>query len=139
MLERPNTVSGLEAKKAVLVKLRADLEADLRSITSDIDHLDGAITLFAKDDKRTRYVRQYRAKKGSVRRFILNMLREATAPVSTREITERWCEARALKPDDATWAILRNRMGATLIALRGQGLALSVGTQADGYKGWLLA
>lgn len=136
LMERPNTIAGLQAKKAQLVALRTQLEADLRSIVSDIDHLDGAIALFAKSEGHTRYVRQYRAKKGSVRRFILAMLRDATAPVSTRDITERWCAERGLQTDDATWAILRNRMGATLIALRAQGLAASVGKLADGYQGW---
>ena len=135
-MERPNTVSGLQEKKTQLVKLRDQLEADLRSIVSDIDHLDGAIALFAKSAGQARYVRQYRAKKGSVRRFVLAMLRDATSPVSTRDITEAWCEARGLKPDDATWAILRNRMGATLIALRSLSLAASVGKLADGYQGW---
>jgi hypothetical protein len=33
-LERPNTVAGLEAKKADLVRLRDQLEADLRSVTA---------------------------------------------------------------------------------------------------------
>jgi hypothetical protein len=134
--ERPNTVAGLKAKKAELERLRDQLEADLRSVVSDIDHLDGAIALFAKSEGHRRYVRQYRAKKGSVRRFILAMLRDATAPVSTREITDRWCKERGLATDDATWAILRNRMGATLIALRAQGLARSVGKLPDGYQGW---
>jgi hypothetical protein len=138
-MERPNTVSGLLAKKAELTKLRDQLETDLRSVVSDIDHLDGSIALFAKSEDRVRYVRQYRARKGSVRRFILTVLREATAPISTREITERWCQERGLQTDDATWAILRNRMGATLIALRGQGLAASTGKMADGYQGWRLA
>jgi hypothetical protein len=137
--ERPNTVAGLQAKKAQLVAVRAQLEADLRSVISDLDHLDGAIALFAKSEGRARYVRQHRAKKGSVRRFILAMLRDATAPISTRDITERWCEARGLKTDDATWAILRNRMGATLIALRASGLAASAGKLADGYQGWRVA
>lgn len=95
-------------------------EADLRSIASDIDHLGGAIALFANSAGQQRYVRQYRAKKGLVRRFVLAMLRDATEPVSTREITDRWCKERGLKIDAATWAILRNCMGATLIALRAQ-------------------
>ena len=103
---------------------------------SDIDHLDGAIALFAKGEGRKRYVRQYRAKKGSVRRFVLAMLRDATGPISTRDVTERWCEERGLKTDDATWAILRNRMGSTLIALRAQGLVASAGKLVDGYQGW---
>ncbi len=110
-MERPNAVAGLEAKKGEPVKLRDQLKADLRSIVSDIDYLDGAIALFAKTAGQACYVRQYRVKKGSVRRFILAMLRDGTAPVSTRDITEHWCEERGLKSEDTTWAILRNRMG----------------------------
>lgn len=138
-MERPNTVSGLIAKKVELERLRDELEADLRAVVADIDHLDGALALFAKAEGRARYVRQYRAKKGSVRRFVLTALREAKGPMSSREITEAWCAARGLRTDDATWAILRNRIGAVLTALKGHGLAQGAGTMADGYKGWRLA
>ena len=43
MIERPNTVAGLLAKRDELVKLRKQLEADLRKVTCDIDHLDAAV------------------------------------------------------------------------------------------------
>jgi hypothetical protein len=52
-LERPNTVAGLEAKKADLVRLRDQLEADLRAVTADIDHLDGAILLFSASSRKS--------------------------------------------------------------------------------------
>lgn len=45
-MERPNTVSGLVAKRAELVAYRTSLEAELRKVTSDIDHLDAAIRIF---------------------------------------------------------------------------------------------
>ena len=135
--ERPNTVAGLVAKKAELEKVRDGLEADLRAVVADLDHLDAAIRLFGQTQARGRYMRQYRAKKGSVRRFILTALRDATGPITSRDLTERWCAERGLKTDDATWAILRNRIGASLTTLKNQGLALGVGTQADGYKGWV--
>jgi hypothetical protein len=108
--ERPNTVAGLEAKKAELEKLRDQLESDLRNVVSDIDHLDGALRLFGVQQTRERYVRQYRAKKGSVRRFVLTALRDASGPVTSKMPTEAWCEARGLTPDDATWRIIRNRL-----------------------------
>jgi hypothetical protein len=62
--ERPNTVAGLEAKKAELEELRDQLESDFRNVVSDIDHLDGALRLFGILPTREHYVRQYRAKKG---------------------------------------------------------------------------
>ena len=136
-IERPNTVAGLRAKKAELERIRDGLEEDLRAVVADIDHLDGAIRLFGETQARGRYMRQYRAKRGSVRRHVLTMLREATGPITSREITERWCEQRGLQTDDATWAILRNRIGACLTHLRNEGLALGAGTMTDGYKGWV--
>ena len=136
-VERPNTVSGLVAKKAELEKVRDGLEADLRAIVADLDHLDATIRLFGETQARGRYMRQYRARKGSVRRFLLTALREATGPITSRDLTERWCADRGLKTDDATWAILRNRIGASLTALKNDGLALGAGTMADGYKGWV--
>jgi hypothetical protein len=136
--ERPNTVSGLEAKRAELVKLRDQLEADLRGVTSDIDHLDAAILMFTGARQHERYIRRYRAKKGSVRRFVLSAFREATGPITTKMLTDAWCEARGLRTDDTTWTIIRNRLGATLTTMKGQGLVEGAG-MLDGYKGWRLA
>lgn len=139
MTERPNTVFGLIAKRAELIKLRDQLEADLRAVTCDIDHLEGAIKLFDPETTPAavrRYTTRHRAKKGSVRRFVLAALRDASEPITSRQITEAWCEARGLRTDDATWTIIRNRIGACLTALKGQGLARGAG-MVDGYKGWM--
>ena len=139
-VERPNTVAGLVAKKAELEKIRDDLEADLKAIVIDIDHLDATIRLFGDRQTRERYMRQYRAKRGSVRLHALTMLREAGGePITTRQITEQWCANRGLKTDDATWAIIRNRIGACLTTLKNDGLVLRAGTLADGYAAWTLA
>ena len=45
-MERPNTVSGLNAKRDELIRYRIQLEAEVRKVTCDIDHLEGAIKLF---------------------------------------------------------------------------------------------
>lgn len=83
-------------------------------------------------------MRRYRAKKGSVRRFVLATLREASGPVTTKMLTDAWCEARGLRTDDTTWTILRNRLGACLTNMKGQGLVVGAG-MVEGYKGWRLA
>ena len=69
-MERPNTVSGLVAKRAELVAYRKGLEAELRKVTVDIDHLDAAIRIFDPATTPTaikRYATQHRAKKGVLR------------------------------------------------------------------------
>jgi len=100
MTEAPNTVSGLLTKRAELVKLRAQLEAELRGLTCDIDHIDGCIRLFDPADTpaaRARYATKHRAKKGQMVRFVLGSLRESSGPIMARDIAEAWVAERDLK------------------------------------------
>jgi hypothetical protein len=135
-VERPNTVAGLIAKRDELVKLRQQLEADARKVTVDIDHLEAAIRLFeAPTALPDRYRVQHRARKGTLRRFVLAMLRDASGPLTSRQITEAWIADRGMVADDATFVLLRKRIWAALIALRADGLAADA-PWGDGYKGW---
>src|SRR5680860_1450837 len=91
--ERPNTVSGLVAKHAELSALRDRYKAEIKKLTVDIDHLDASIRLFdpnADSYAIKGYVVKHRAQKGSVKRFVLNCLREAKEPITSRIITEKW-------------------------------------------------
>ena len=120
--ERPNTVAGLIAKRAELARIRRRLESDLQAVTCDLDHLDAAIRLFDPEttpEAVKRYATKHRAKKGTVRRFVLTALREAPGPVTSRQLTETWCEERGLRTDAATFVIIRCRIGACLTALKG--------------------
>lgn len=139
-VERPNTVAGLNAKRKELVKLRAELEREVRKITCDLDHLDAAIALF--DPANTpaavkRYAVKHRAKKGQLKRFVLEFLRAAEGPVTSREITEAWIADRGLRADEPTFVILRKRVGACLIALRNAG-SVSRRTDNDKLLRWRL-
>lgn len=88
MSEAPNTVAGLVRKRDELAAFRKGLEAEIHKVTCDIDHLDAAIALF--DPEATpravkRYAVKHRAKKGTVRRFVLTALREATGPITSAD------------------------------------------------------
>ena len=140
-LERPNTVAGLVAKRAELVKLRKLAEAEATKLTVDIDHLNAAIRLFDPANTpaaRKRYAVQHRAKKGSVRRHVLGMLRDATGPLTSKQMTEAWIAQRGLKTDEATFVLIRKRIGACLTALKGEGMAEGVGL-VGGYVAWKMA
>lgn len=126
--ERPNTIAGLQAKRKQLVKLRADLEADVRKVTCDLDHLDACIRLFDPEaDIRAvkRYATKHRAKKGQMRRFVLDRLKEATGPMTSLDIAEAWIADRALRADGGTRVMIRKRVGACLISLRASLLVAS--------------
>lgn len=107
--DRPNTVAGLVAKHAELVALRDKYRAEIKKLTVDIDHLDAAIRLFDPDADTSAikaYVTKHRAQKGSVKRFVLTAFREATAPLTSRQITEMWAEDRGLVADEDTLVLL---------------------------------
>lgn len=144
--ERPNTVAGLVAKHKELSDLRDRYRAEIKKLTVDIDHLDAAIRLFdpqADTYAIKEYVTKHRAQKGSVKRFVLQCFREAPGPLTSRQITEAWAEDRGLTADEATYAILRKRIGACIKGCMTQGLIEDVGWTKDHdqngpYKMWKL-
>lgn len=141
MPERPNTLAGLKAKHAELVHYRDQLEADIRAVTVDIDHLEAAIRIFDPEDTptaRRRYAALHRAPKGQSTRFVLSKLREASGPLTSRQLADMWCVDRGLTAKDSTVSMLRKRIGATLKALHNKGLVRQTG-HLDGLIGWTLA
>jgi hypothetical protein len=141
-MERPNTVSGLQAKRTELVKLRKHLIADAKKVLCDIDHLDACIRLFDPDAdiekvRLNRYATKHRAPKGHQKRFVLGMFREATEPLTSRQITEAWIKDRGLEPDESTFLILRKRIGSCLKTLNNEGVIEGAGDDRE-YKLWQL-
>lgn len=137
--ERPNTVSGLNAKRDELMRLRKELQAQIRRLTVDIDHLEAAARLLdpeATPAAHRTYMVRHRARKGTVRQFILARLRDAAGPLTSAQLAEAWLRDRGLKTDDDTRIV--KRIGAALIALRNQGVARNEGFR-DGLKGWVRA
>ncbi|TPI15718.1 hypothetical protein FJW06_05135 [Mesorhizobium sp. B4-1-3] len=144
--DRPNTVAGLVAKRAELTALREQYRAEIKKLTIDIDHLDAAIRLFdphADTSALKEYVTKHRAEKGTVKRFVLNTMREATAPLTSRQISELWLADRGLNADEATVTAIRKRIGACIKVCVTQGLIEECGWTEDHdafgpYKLWQL-
>lgn len=138
--DRPNTLSGLIAKRDDLARYRDQLEADIRALTVDIDHLEAAIRIFDPEDSpeaRRRYAALHRAPKGQSTRFVLRALREASGPLTSRDLADMWCKDRGLTAKDSTVSMLRKRLGATLKALHHKGLVRQDG-HVEGRIGWWL-
>ncbi len=134
--ERPNTISGLQAKRKELATLHRQLVAEAKKVLCDIDHLDAVIRIFdpAADIERirlNRYATKHRARKGHLKRFVLSQLREASEPLTSRDITAAWIKDRGLAPDEATFVILRKRIGACLKTCEKQGLCEGAGVVDD--------
>ena len=138
---RPNTLSGLVAKRNELATYRDQLEADIRALTVDIDHLEAAIRIFDPEDTpeaRKRYAALHRAPKGQSTRFVLRKLREASGPLTSRQLADMWCADRGLIAKDSTVSMMRKRIGATLKALHHKGTVAQAG-HVEGLIGWRLA
>lgn len=139
-MERPNTISGLRSKRAELLSLKKALEADLKKVICDLDHIDASIRLF--DPALTakvvaRYGIKHRAQKGTVRVHVLTMLRAADGPLTSREITRAWMSDRGLRSDEVTYVMIRKRFGSCLTAMKADGMVRGT-VQEGGYKGWEL-
>ena len=123
------------------MKYRDQLEADIRAVTVDIDHLEAAICIFDPEDTpaaRRRYAALHRAPKGQSTRFVLRSLREASGPLTSRQLADMWCEDRGLTAKASTVSMLRKRLGATLKTLHSKGRVRQVG-HVDGLIGWAMA
>lgn len=144
--ERPNTVSGLQAKHTELLALREQYKAEIKKLTVDIDHLEASIRLFdpnAEFRAIQKHVVKHRAEKGSVKRFVLNTFRDAKEPMTSRQVTELWCADRGLSADEATLNTIRKRIGACIKTCVQQGLIVDCGWTEDHgvngpYKLWRL-
>lgn len=84
-----------------------------------------------------------RARKGVVKRFILDQFRNASGPLTSRQITEAWAADQELGSDDAKPNEQRKRIGVCIRGCVNQGLILDVGLTGghDGngpYKLWVL-
>lgn len=130
--ERPNTISGLQAKRAELIKLHAALVEDAKKVLCDIDHLDATIRLFDPEADlsrrlKNRYAIKHRAQFGHTKRFLLDLLRRAPDPMTSKQLSKAWIEERGMKPDEATRVILTKRIGACINTLKAKGLVESAG------------
>jgi hypothetical protein len=131
-MERPNTVAGLINKRRELVAKLKLAEADAKALTVGIDALDVVLKLFAPDvdgaaAKPMRLPTYHAASKGEMQRAALDLLRQTGAPITSRMVAQRFCQARGLTPDDATFTNIRNRASNALCHMRDKGIIQPVG------------
>jgi hypothetical protein len=139
--DRPQTIAGLTAKHAELRRVQRQLQADLRAVQCDLDHLAACLRIFRAEGgprARRRYAIKFKASRGQTHRYVLGCLREAAAPLTSRQMAEMWAKAQRMEPDAGTVTILRKRIGVCLIALRAEGLAEDVGHTEGDLKLWRL-
>lgn len=130
--ERPNTVSGLNAKRKELTKLLGKITAEAERVRANIKHIDACVALFDPNaEPPTSYhdgfIPRHTAPKGHLKRFILTQLREASDPLSARQIADAWVIDQMIEADTDTLRLLRKRIGISINTIMHDGLVVSVG------------
>ena len=114
-------------------------EKAAHNLRIDIDHLDVAIRLFTDDAPKRipGHKVSHRASRGEMRRFVLRELRAADRPLTSLDITTSWIEEKGLQANEATYVMIRKRVGACLNTLKHSGQINPVAIPGE-YKGWRL-
>jgi hypothetical protein len=117
------------------------LEQQLVQQRANLAHLDATMQLFDPDirpkDIRPRQLRQRNAwfRQGECLRLIYDALREATQPVTTRELAERIMRVKAITPADND---CRERLQKTLLASLNRAKETIARVETAGVVSWRL-
>lgn len=141
--DQPNVLHALTRKRAELAGLIEHNQLQLRHLIAELDHIDAAIRIFNP----TIDIGSIRAKpvpprhaafKGEVTRIVLDSLRHADVPLTSRDIAMRLMTDRGLNQDDRELAgIMVKRVCACLRVQRMRGLIRSVDVVGN-LQGWEL-
>ena len=118
-MAEPHVIGALRNKRAELAGMLSQLEQQLVQQRANLAHVDATMRLFDPDirpkDIRPKQPRERNAwfRQGECLRLIYDELREATQPVTTREIAERIMRVKAIPAADDQ---RRERVQKTLLA-----------------------
>src|SRR6202790_462984 len=105
-MAEPHVVGALRNKRAELAGTLRQLEQQLARHKANLAHLDATMRLFDPNIRpkqispRQRRARNVWFRHGECLRLIYDELREATQPVTTRELTERIMRVKAIPAAD---------------------------------------
>lgn len=136
---------GLVRKRAELAGDIERTQADLQNMIRDLEHLDSTIRLFDADYQvEAIKPKSFRppddwARRGEMTRIILNVLRQAAEPLTTRDIAIQLMLERALDTGNVKFVrLMTKRCGVALRGQRDKGVVRSA--QGPGqYMVWELA
>lgn len=142
-MAEPHVITALVRKRA---ELAGEIEAThkrLSEMIASLEKLDDTIQIFDPDYKvegiRPKAFRPPSdwSKRGEMSKAILNVLRTASEPLTTREITDLVLKERAIEADDKLMRLMSKRIGVALRDKRDAGLVESDAGPGQ-YNTWAL-
>ena len=125
-------LDALKRKRAEMTGEIALCHARLQQLSTDLEHLDATLRLFAPDFVQESVLPKVFtppkswSKRGEMSRAVLSILRVAKGPLSTREIAAMIVDQRGLENDAGILNIMTRRVGHVLRDKRQNGLVRSV-------------
>ena len=139
-----HVVSGLVDKRSEIAGLIEHHRKELLHLVSVLGHLDATLRLFAPEiDLRTLRVKQHRARNilfqpGEMPRFILDTLRRAGTPLTSRTLAEQAIAAKGLASTPELLAGIQKSLLTGLQILANKG-TLEQGPDEGPAHTWLIA
>jgi hypothetical protein len=140
-MAEPHVIGALRNKRAELAGMLRQLEQQLAQQRVNLAHIDATMRLFDPDirpkDIRPKQPRERNAwfHQGECLRLIYDELREATQPVTTRELAERIMRVKAILPADDQ---RRERVQKTLLASLNRAKQTIARVETAGVVRWRL-
>lgn len=140
-MAEPHVIGALRNKRAELAGVVSQLERQLSRQQADLTHLDATLRLFDPTIRvteirpRRRYMRNTWFRHGECLRLIYDVLREAGQPVTTRDLTERIMQIKAIPAAEAR---IRDLVQRTLLASLNRAKDTIARSDAGGVVAWRL-
>jgi hypothetical protein len=138
---RPNTLVGLLDKRREIAGRAEQLAEQLRRACADLEALDDVIRLFDPEvipGPPKRYMVGEPVLAGEVSRLVRIALRDASGPLTTRQVAIEVAMARGHDQSDAkVVADIKKRVAQSLRRMRKRGWVQEVPQEGE-YKGWRL-
>ena len=140
-MAEPHVIGALRTKRAELAGVVSQLERQLSRQQADLTHLDATLRLFDPTIRvteirpRRQYMRNTWFRHGECLRLIYDVLREAGQPVTTRDLTERIMQIKAIPAAEAR---IRDLVQRTLLASLNRAKDTIARSDAGGVVAWRL-
>lgn len=127
--DKPYVIAALARRRSELSGEIERSQQQLRQMIMALEHLDKTLLMFAPDYKIEGIKpKQFRApsdwsKRGEMKRRVLEILRDATLPMTSRDIALVMISERGLEQDEGTVRTMSRRCAETLRLQRLRGIA----------------
>ena len=138
-IERDPAVAGILKRRLELMALRRELTKQIKAVDQSIALLTQAVAVFDPKAHLHRNTRNLKPKRHpKTRRFVLDILREASGPLTRVQIASAWMSKEEVEDTPYHRRLYGGRVGSALQNCRAAGLAQN-GPLPGGELGWRLA